>query len=227
MRETKKQHLFQQVKTYLKHTSAEISEDEIGRIIEAMDVIDRRHFVSEEYAYLDTALPIASGQTISQPSTAARMLVALDLNRGDNVLEIGSGSGWNASLIGYLVYPGNVTSIEQDRTLIKTARTNLKQCKEKLSESQAKKLETVVFKQDNLFTLPKQTEHYTRIICTAGYTEDQYHRIHELCGHLLENGGKAIFPRVSGPLSIFTKKTDGIHESETSEQYIFVPLQDT
>ena len=118
--------------------------DLLLRILEAMSVIDRRFFVTDKtYTYGDTALSIGEGQTISQPSTVARALFLAELKQGDNVLEIGTGSGWNASLIAFLVHPGNVISIERIFSLLKNAnkniealRKNLKKHKERLSKLQ-------------------------------------------------------------------------------------------
>lgn len=71
-----------------------------------MAAIDRRDFVRDELldeAYADGPLPIGRGQTISQPSTVAFMLELLQPQAGHNVLDIGSGSGWQTSLLAYLV----------------------------------------------------------------------------------------------------------------------------
>lgn len=76
------------------------------RVIEAFQKIDRKDFLPKGYdsrAYLNTALLIGHGQTISQPLVVAFMLELLDLRPGDNVLEIGSGSGWLTCLIAQLI----------------------------------------------------------------------------------------------------------------------------
>ena len=76
------------------------------KILDAMKKIDRKNFMPaelKEQAYFVEAMPIGKGQTISQPSTVARMLQLLELKKRDTVLEIGTGSGWNAALIGYLI----------------------------------------------------------------------------------------------------------------------------
>jgi len=76
------------------------------RILKAISEVDRADFVEADFigsVYVDAPLPTEKGQTISQPSTVARMLQLLELKKGDKVLEVGAGSGWNAALIGYLV----------------------------------------------------------------------------------------------------------------------------
>lgn len=76
------------------------------RIISAFEKINRKDFVLKEFedsAYTDTALPIGKGQTISQPYTVAFMLELLQPKRGDKILDIGFGSGWQTSLLANIV----------------------------------------------------------------------------------------------------------------------------
>ncbi|MCD6127185.1 protein-L-isoaspartate(D-aspartate) O-methyltransferase [bacterium] len=94
----------------------------------AFEKVDRRLFVPESFkgrAYSDHPLPIGFNQTISAPSMIAIMLEALDLKRGDKVLEIGTGSGYNAALISEIV-GDNVFSIERIPELAEFARDNLR-----------------------------------------------------------------------------------------------------
>ena len=75
-------------------------------IIEAFEKIDRKDFTPEglrDKAYLNTPLPIGYGQTISQPFTVAFMLELLQPQSGDKVLEVGSGSGWQTTLLASIV----------------------------------------------------------------------------------------------------------------------------
>ena len=84
------------------------------RLIEAFKKIEREEFVLKEYkddAYSDIALPILKGQTISQPTTVMIMLQALELKKTDKVLEVGSGSGYNAALLSKLVKKVYTTEI--------------------------------------------------------------------------------------------------------------------
>lgn len=78
-------------------------EDE--RVIEAIRSIPRELFVPDEfkdYAYVDSALPIGYGQTISQPSLVAYMTQLLELDKNKEVLEIGTGSGYQTALLAKL-----------------------------------------------------------------------------------------------------------------------------
>jgi len=80
----------------------------------------------EEQAYIDEPLPIGEGQTISQPSTVAVMTEALDVKAGQRVLEIGTGSGWQAALLAKMAGAGGyVWTIERYTSLAETAKRNL------------------------------------------------------------------------------------------------------
>ena len=98
-------------------------------VIEAMNKIDRKIFVSEEYeesAYLEVPLPIGFGQTISAPHMVGIMCSALNLSHGDKVLEIGTGSGYNAAVISLLVGDdGHVYTIERIAELAEIARRRM------------------------------------------------------------------------------------------------------
>ena len=98
-------------------------------IIEAFKEVDRRDFVLPEYedlAYLDEALPIGYGQTISQPLTVAFMLELLAPEPGEKILDVGSGSGWTTALLAQIVGArGSVFGIEIIRALVDFGRKNL------------------------------------------------------------------------------------------------------
>jgi len=91
--------------------------------------IDRKYFVPINLlseAYADYPLPIGMGQTISQPTTVAFMLELLQPQLGQNVLEIGAGSGYVAALLSQIVgLAGKVTAIEKYPELVKQAQKNL------------------------------------------------------------------------------------------------------
>lgn len=99
-------------------------EDE--RVLSAMSVIPREEFLDErqrDYAYADEALPIESGQTISQPYVVARMTELLAPRSGDRILEIGTGSGYQAAILAAM--GAHVTSIERHADLAAQARDRL------------------------------------------------------------------------------------------------------
>lgn len=93
-----------------------------AKLIEAFRKVPRHRFArgnAVNLAYYDAPLFIKENSTISQPSTVATMLELIDLKEGDSVLEIGTGSGWNAALIAYCVgKSGRVVSLEIDKELV-------------------------------------------------------------------------------------------------------------
>ena len=96
-------------------------------VLRAMDEVPREHFVTPEFsdsAYADQALPIACGQTISQPYVVAYMTEQLEVQPQHRVLEIGTGSGYQAAVLSRLAQ--EVVSIERYRTLADAARERLK-----------------------------------------------------------------------------------------------------
>ena len=103
------------------------------RVIEAFKKVGRADFLPRELkpqTYLDQALPIAKGQTISQPTTVVRMIQELDIEPGNKVLEIGTGSGYQAALLAELVGPtGNVYTVEIHKELADIAKKQLKKWK--------------------------------------------------------------------------------------------------
>ena len=92
-----------------------------------MDAVPRELFVGEPQAaraYDNVALPIDCGQTISQPLVVARMLALLELGPADRVLDVGTGSGYHAALLGRLA--GRVWTIERHGPLVERARAALR-----------------------------------------------------------------------------------------------------
>ncbi len=94
-----------------------------ARVLSAMERIDRREFVTgvfAERAYEDMPLPIACGQTISQPSVVALMTEALQVGPRDKVLEVGTGSGYQAAILSQLAR--RVYTVERHRALAQGAQ---------------------------------------------------------------------------------------------------------
>ncbi|MBU2637849.1 MAG: protein-L-isoaspartate(D-aspartate) O-methyltransferase [Nanoarchaeota archaeon] len=95
----------------------------------AFMAVERKHFMvkgTDAYAYEDVALPIICGQTISQPSTVMMMTQALELKKGMKVLEIGSGSGYQAAIIAKVIgAKGKLYTTEIIPELADFAKTNL------------------------------------------------------------------------------------------------------
>jgi protein-L-isoaspartate(D-aspartate) O-methyltransferase len=92
-----------------------------------MDEVPRERFVEPTFAgsaYADQALPIACGQTISQPYVVAYMTEQLEMESHHRVLEVGTGSGYQAAVLSHLAR--EVVSVERYRTLAEEARERLK-----------------------------------------------------------------------------------------------------
>ncbi len=93
-----------------------------ARVLSAMERIDRGRFVKglfAEKAYEDMPLPIACGQTISQPSVVGLMTQALNVQPRDTVLEIGTGSGYQAAILSLLAR--RVYTVDRHRRLVREA----------------------------------------------------------------------------------------------------------
>ena len=98
------------------------------RVLEAMLAVPRHLFVPEDYvagAYSDQPLPIGEGQTISQPYMVAVMTEALELTGNERVLEVGTGSGYQAAVLSLLA--AEVYTIENHASLALAARQRLAQ----------------------------------------------------------------------------------------------------
>ena len=96
-------------------------------VLRAMDEVPRERFVESTFAdsaYADQALPIACGQTISQPYVVAYMTEQLKMESRHRVLEVGTGSGYQAAVLSHLAR--EVVSVERYRTLAEEARARLK-----------------------------------------------------------------------------------------------------
>ena len=97
-----------------------------NRVLEVMSRLPQEAFVAESYravAYADLELPIGHGETMMKPVVEGRMLQALALQPGDEVLEIGTGSGFISACLGQLA--GSVLSIERHADLAAAARARL------------------------------------------------------------------------------------------------------
>lgn len=129
-----------------------------ARVLTAMETIDRGPFVKgifTDRAYEDMPLPIACGQTISQPSVVGLMTQALDVSPRDKVLEVGTGSGYQAAILSQLAR--RVYTVDRHRRLVAEAK----------SIFEAMDLGNITaFTADGSFGLPDQAP-FDRIIVTA------------------------------------------------------------
>jgi protein-L-isoaspartate(D-aspartate) O-methyltransferase len=149
-------------------------------VLRAMDQVPREYFVGPEFtdsAYADQALPIACGQTISQPYVVGYMSEQLELEAEHRVLEIGTGSGYQAAVLSRIVR--EVVSIERYRTLADTALARLKT----LGYANV-----AIFAGDGLLGAPELAP-FDRIIVTAAAEEVPQTLVEQLAP-----GGKLVLP---------------------------------
>ncbi|TCT02876.1 protein-L-isoaspartate(D-aspartate) O-methyltransferase [Aquabacter spiritensis] len=97
-------------------------------VLRAMELVPRALFVEpglRRHAYDDVALPIACGQTISQPSLVAEMTEALQVTAGHRVLEVGTGSGYQAAILSHLA--ADVVTVDRYRSLVAEAQVRFQE----------------------------------------------------------------------------------------------------
>lgn len=172
----------------------------------------RKNFLPDEAAAdagVDVPLPIGFGQTNSQPATVRMMLEWLELEPGNKVLDVGSGSGWTTALLAYLVGSrGKVYAVERVPELVELGRSN---CREAGTKN------TVFYKAGKKYGLP-QFAPYDRILVSAAAST-----IPEDLLDQLKDGGKMVIPVGSDVLEI-VKESDENYDISAHAGFAFVPL---
>lgn len=174
--------------------------------------VDRKDFVPEDLQSqvgIDAPLPIGFGQTISQPSTVRLMLEWLEVQPGDKVLDIGSGSGWTTALLSEIVGPkGSVFAVERIPELVKFGRDNC-------TRAGIKNAKFYTASKD--YGLARHSP-YDRILVSASA-----HKLpKELIGQLRE-GGKLVIPVQNDILEI-TKLSEYDFDTVVHPGFVFVPF---
>jgi len=183
------------------------------RLLEALRSVPRHWFVPEEYvniAYSDSPLPIGQGQTISQPYIVALMTELLELQGEENVLEVGTGSGYQAALLAFLAK--QVHTIERYEALAEKAEKVLS----KLGLTNVE-----VHVGDGTLGLPEYAP-FKAIMITAAAP----HVPQPLFEQLVE-GGSLVLPEggAGGQMLDRWRKKDGEYEQEHIAPVAFVPLR--
>lgn len=186
------------------------------RLMAAFLETDRKKFVPRDLAadaYIDTALPIGEGQTISQPSTVAMMLEHLDPRPGQKVLDVGFGSGWTTALLAHAVGPnGRVYALEVVPEIFQQGRRNLKNFA----------LQNIVlYNQSGWEGLPEEAP-FDRILVSATGSE-----IPAALKRQLLPGGKLVIPvglPAACALHVLQKKTARDFHEEIYPGFAFVTL---
>jgi len=172
------------------------------KVLEAMRKVPRHLFVSDalmDQAYADHPLPIGEQQTISQPYIVAHMTQALELSSDDRVLEIGTGSGYQAAILAQIVF--RVYTIETIRTLHMKARKLFDQ----LNYS------NVVTRYGDGTNGWKDESPFDAIIVTAGAPEIPIPLVNQL-----GVGGRMVLPvggRLTQDMVRLYRDEEGIHQS--------------
>lgn len=183
------------------------------RVLDAIMQVPRHFFLEpafEEWAYEDKAFSIGHGQTISQPYTVAFMTVLLDVEKRNKVLEIGTGSGYQAAILATL--GGRVFTIERQEALYQQAKGLL---------SGGRFGNIRVFLRDGYKGLPEFAP-FDRIIVTAGASEVPQALLDQLApGGIMvipvdHDGGQEMWR--------FTKDEQGEVEKKSFGFFRFVPF---
>jgi len=191
-------------------------------VLEAIGKIPRHLFFGrdsiffETHAYEDKAFPIGAGQTISQPYTVAFQSELLDIQPGDKVLEIGTGSGYQAvvlALLGAKVYTIERHEILHDRTKTFLLTKMIEFFPE---------LETISFHYGDGFEGLPEIAPFDKIIITAAIPEQPKQLYPQLCV-----GGKIVMPfgeERNSTMVRITKHDEDQYEPESFEKCAFVPM---
>lgn len=182
-------------------------------VLSAMERVPREEFVAVdlvEFAYEDAPLPIEEGQTISQPYIVALMAQALELDRGDRVLEIGAGSGYAAAVLSCIAK--QVFTIERHEALARQAASRLR----KLGYDNVE-----VRCGDGTLGWPEEAP-FDAIVVAAGSPQAPRALIEQLAV-----GGRLVIPtgdEMSQQLMRFTRVSHDEVEKEALGDVRFVPL---
>ena len=182
-----------------------------SNVLSAIEKTPREIFIPDNFrnqAYENIALPIGDDQTISQPYIVALMTQSLELNKYHKVLELGTGSGYQSSILSLLVR--RVYTVERIKSLLVKAESKFKELK----------LTNIVTKHGDGNLGWKEQIPFDRIIFTAATKE-----ISNIFFDYISENGVIIAPIIKGSKQILKKyiKKDGIIITENLTDVLFVP----
>lgn len=185
----------------------------MGLVSQLMDETPREDFLpasARHYGATNRPIPIGHGQTNSQPYTVRLMLGWLDVQPGDKVLDVGSGSGWTTALLSRLSgSKGSVTAVELVPELLRFGQNNC----QRAGVDNAKFHQALA----DVFGWPEGAP-YNRILVSA--------MANELPQELTEQlalGGRLVIP-VDGDVLVIDKDQTGNLHTRTNRGFMFVPL---
>ena len=185
------------------------------KIIKAFEEIKRVDFLPEnvkDLAELNEALPIGRGQTISQPLVVAFMLELLKPEKGDKILDIGSGSGWTSALLAHIVgKEGKIIAIEIIPELMEFGKKNVE--KYNFVEKGIVKFVCADGSKGYQDEAP-----FDKILASASARE-----IPKAWKKQLKIGGRIVTP-IGSSIWLFLKKSDKEFEETEYPGFVFVPL---
>lgn len=184
----------------------------MDRINQAFEEYPREDFLPEDKksaANCDAPIPIGYNQTNSQPTTVTRMLIWLDVQPGQKILDVGSGSGWTTALLSYLVgNQGEVYAVEKVPELVEFGRENCEK----------QQIENASFHQaGDVFGLPSHAP-YDRILVSAAASDLPDELVRQLT-----LGGRMVIPVQNSILAV-DKSPEGTITVVEYAGYAFVPL---
>lgn len=188
------------------------------RISEAMSAVHRKDFLPEtmqNMAQVDSALPIGYDQTISQLSTVKFMLEILAPEEGHNVLDIGSGSGWQSALLAHMVgEKGHVYAVEVLKALCLRARGSLQKYR-----NLAKRVTIqCINAKEGLPEVAMKIGGFDRIVVAASVNVAS-----EAWRRQLRTGGRLVYPR-KDELVLEQKLITGEMKETVFPGFVFVPF---
>lgn len=179
------------------------------RVISSFQKVKREDFVPENLsglAYLNKPLSIGWGQTISQPLVVAIMLEMLDVEEGDKIMDIGSGSGWATALMGVLSGSGRVFGVEVVPELVEFGKKNIS------------KYNNVEIRRGNGREGLEEEAPFDKILVSA-----ETDKIERSWKDQLRVGGRMVVP-LGSSLTLVEKVGDNEFNKKKKEGFMFVPL---